>query len=241
MILTNISKALREQNWVAVGIEFVIVILGVVVGFQVTAWNAARQDRALEQAYLERLASEFVAIQDELIDHHGDLDDAREQTLRLIDAVDRQDAEAMQANAMALILITRVSEVQIQSAALVELISSGRLGLVQDDELRAALAQIPLLEADAHGVFDQFKAQQVNLVTDLRPYVRVETEGYNLSDVILQDRAMTNGEELANTLSYSVYVNNAARLYIAVLRANVQEVQDLLEAELDRPQPGAPA
>lgn len=241
MILTNITRALRDQNWLAVGIEFVIVILGVVVGFQVTAWNAARQDRALEQAYLERLASEFVAIQNELIDHHDDLDDAREQTLGLIDAVDRQDVEAMQANAMALILITRVSEVQIQSAALVELISSGRLGLIQDDALRTALAQIPLLEADAHGVFDQFKAQQVDLVTELRPYVRVETEGYNLSDVILQDRAMTNGEELANTLSYSVYVNNAARLYIAVLRANVQEVQDLLEAELDRPHSGEPA
>lgn len=241
MILTNITKALREQNWVAVAIEFVIVILGVVVGFQVTAWNEARRDRALEHAYLERLASEFIVIQDELIDHHGDLDDAREQTLRFIDAVDRQDAEAMQANAMALVVITRVSEVQIQSAALVELISSGRLGLIRTEELRAALAQLPLLEADAHGVFDQLKAQQVNLVTELRPYVRVETDGYTLSEVILQDQAMTRSEELANTLSYSVYVNNAARLYIAVLRSNVQAVQDLIDQELGRTTAGDPA
>jgi len=233
MILTNITKALREQNWLAVGIEFVIVILGVVVGFQVTAWNAARQDRALEQAYLERLASEFEAIQVELSDQHGDLDDAREHSLRFIDAVDRQDTETMQANASALIVITRVSEVQIQSAALVELISSGRLGLVRNEELRAALARIPLLEADAHGVFDQLKAQQVDLVSELRPYVRVETDGYSLSDVILLDRAMTVSEALANTLSYSVYVSNAARLYIAVLQSNVREVQDLIDAELN--------
>ncbi|WP_291841755.1 hypothetical protein [Maricaulis sp.] len=33
MILT---RAIREQKWVAVVIEFVIVILGVVIGFQIT-------------------------------------------------------------------------------------------------------------------------------------------------------------------------------------------------------------
>ena len=35
MILQNISKAIREQNWFAVVFEFVIVIAGVVIGFQI--------------------------------------------------------------------------------------------------------------------------------------------------------------------------------------------------------------
>ncbi|MFT6541804.1 MAG: hypothetical protein ACJAU5_000882, partial [Maricaulis maris] len=37
MILSRIARALKDQSWLAVGIEFVIVILGVVIGFQVTA------------------------------------------------------------------------------------------------------------------------------------------------------------------------------------------------------------
>jgi len=37
MILSRISRAVREQNWFAVVLEFVIVIAGVVIGFQVTA------------------------------------------------------------------------------------------------------------------------------------------------------------------------------------------------------------
>jgi len=37
MILARISKAIREQYWFAVGLEFVIVIAGVVRGFQVRA------------------------------------------------------------------------------------------------------------------------------------------------------------------------------------------------------------
>lgn len=232
MILTNITRALREQNWLAVGIEFVIVILGVVVGFQVTAWNAARQDRALEQAYLERLADEFAAVQEELEDQQGDLTDAREQALDLIAALDAGDMDAMQAEAGAIVTITRVSEVQIQSAALVELVSSGRLGLIRNEELRTALARLPLTEADAHAVFDQFKAQQVDLIDELRPYVRVETEGFNITDVVLQEEALTDRTELANTLSYTVYVNNAARLYLAVLRSNVSTVEALLAEEI---------
>ena len=46
MILARLSRAVREQNWFAVVLEFFIVIVGVVIAFQVTAWNEARQDRA---------------------------------------------------------------------------------------------------------------------------------------------------------------------------------------------------
>ena len=43
MILARLTRAMRQQNWFAVALEFVIVILGVVIGVQVTAWNSARQ------------------------------------------------------------------------------------------------------------------------------------------------------------------------------------------------------
>lgn len=59
MILTRISAALRRQDWFAVVIEFVIVILGVVMGFQIAAWNAERQARADAADLLERLHDEI--------------------------------------------------------------------------------------------------------------------------------------------------------------------------------------
>ncbi|WP_291841761.1 hypothetical protein [Maricaulis sp.] len=61
MILQRISKAVREQNWLAVAIEFVIVIAGVVIGFQITAWNAARQERIDERDTLIRLYDDIAA------------------------------------------------------------------------------------------------------------------------------------------------------------------------------------
>ena len=38
MILQSLTKAIREQNYYAVVLEFLIVIAGVVIGFQITAW-----------------------------------------------------------------------------------------------------------------------------------------------------------------------------------------------------------
>jgi len=58
-ILGRLSKAVREQSWFAVVLELAIVVLGVVIGFQVTAWGQARADRAAEQTYLHQLAADL--------------------------------------------------------------------------------------------------------------------------------------------------------------------------------------
>jgi len=55
MILARITRAVRAQNWFAVALEFVIVIGGVVVGFQVTAWNGEQSARATEVRLLSQL------------------------------------------------------------------------------------------------------------------------------------------------------------------------------------------
>ena len=55
MILARLKKAIEEQNWFAVGLEFVIVVFGVVIGFQVTLWGQAKADEVKGDAYLLQL------------------------------------------------------------------------------------------------------------------------------------------------------------------------------------------
>lgn len=43
MILRRVIAHVKAQNWFAVAIDFVIVVLGVFIGIQVANWNAARQ------------------------------------------------------------------------------------------------------------------------------------------------------------------------------------------------------
>ena len=89
MILTRLSRAIREQNWFAVALEFVIVIAGIVIGFQITAWNESRMERAMEALALAR-------IQDDVV-----------QNLRELDARIRSDQSRNQNNRIMVAAVTR--------------------------------------------------------------------------------------------------------------------------------------
>ena len=56
MILRRLTEHVKAQNWFAVAVDFVIVVVGVFVGLQVSNWNAARADRDRGHAYLDRIA-----------------------------------------------------------------------------------------------------------------------------------------------------------------------------------------
>ena len=59
MILRRFAEALKQQNWAAIAIEFVLLVLGVFLGIQVANWNEARADRAAYEAALGRLGAEI--------------------------------------------------------------------------------------------------------------------------------------------------------------------------------------
>jgi len=59
MILRRLAHDLRDQNWTAIAIEFVLLVMGVFLGMQVNDWNQARADRAEYHAALKRLEAEI--------------------------------------------------------------------------------------------------------------------------------------------------------------------------------------
>ncbi len=60
MLLRRITKHVSDQNWLAVFIDFLIVVVGVFIGIQVANWNEERIERSLEREYLEQLHDDFV-------------------------------------------------------------------------------------------------------------------------------------------------------------------------------------
>jgi len=59
MILRRVIEHVKHQQWTAIFIDLVIVVLGVVIGLQVNNWNEERRDRARERVYLENIAAEL--------------------------------------------------------------------------------------------------------------------------------------------------------------------------------------
>lgn len=59
MILRRIKAHVENENWFAVGIDFIIVVVGVFLGIQIGNWNEARVSQVQEANYLEQLRDEI--------------------------------------------------------------------------------------------------------------------------------------------------------------------------------------
>lgn len=67
MLVRRVTEHVKAQNWFAVGLDFVIVVVGVFIGIQVANWNEERQLAAQERSYLAQL-------RDEILGNHGVVD-----------------------------------------------------------------------------------------------------------------------------------------------------------------------
>ena len=68
MLLRSITQHVKDQNWFAVALDFLIVVVGILIAFQITNWNEKRSERSNEVHYLERLDTELDVILTRLID-----------------------------------------------------------------------------------------------------------------------------------------------------------------------------
>ena len=60
MILRRITEHVKAQNWTAVVLDFVIVVVGVFIGIQVSNWNDARGFAERERILIQELREEVV-------------------------------------------------------------------------------------------------------------------------------------------------------------------------------------
>ena len=59
MLLRRITKHVNDQNWFAVGVDFIIVVIGVFIGIQVANWNDARTNEYRQSEILETIYDEL--------------------------------------------------------------------------------------------------------------------------------------------------------------------------------------
>jgi len=62
MLLRRVIHHVKAQNWFAIGLDFLIVVIGVFLGLQVSNWNEAAADRRAESAYLAQLQGDLQRI-----------------------------------------------------------------------------------------------------------------------------------------------------------------------------------
>lgn len=152
MILRRVIEHFRKQEWTAVGIDFVIVVIGVFIGTQVSNWNAARAERVAETRIIEQLHAEFVALREQTQRRVAIIETFARRTGKLIDLIRAGGPPASDDEMRILIDAVWSNSGSPQApAAFLELINSGSLARLSSPGLRAALTRYTQSnEAGAH-------------------------------------------------------------------------------------------
>lgn len=174
MLFRRVMQHVRDQNWTAVGIDFVIVVVGVFVGIQVSNWNESRVERAQEQAILARLVEDYrqlverevaylarstqrLGLMAQWIDasDRGELRDVgqvRALTIRFYEAEDPARARGLADGAVSDLFTEPFGGEYRPEASITfqQLVASGDLKLIRSEPVRRALASRGALREEAN-------------------------------------------------------------------------------------------
>jgi len=73
MLLRRITKHVSDQNWFAVFLDFVIVVVGVFIGIQVANWNEERKTAIQDKQLIVRLINDLKGMQKTYKDDHNNI------------------------------------------------------------------------------------------------------------------------------------------------------------------------
>jgi hypothetical protein len=169
---------MKRQDWLAVGIDFLIVVFGVFFGFQVTEWNQARQDRALERGYLTRISHDIARSRDQIVASN---DAMRVQAagatlvLRTLDTC-RAPVAQRDAFARALYNIGKFDTATLDQTAIDELKSTGRSTVLRNIELREALSALGRAVELQHRIEPQFRDRISPFVNHIQLLVQFDVQ-----------------------------------------------------------------
>ena len=216
MLLRRVIEHVKTQNWTAVALDFVIVVVGVFIGIQVANWNAEQSNRKLERHYLERLIE--------------DMDESIARTKRGQGFVEYNQTNAWVVQksltdcripkgredqfADGLFQIGRFRPVSYELGTVNELQSAGNFSIIRNPDIRAQLTTLvsdakaysDLLQPISSRVSLQF-AQLDRHIIVTREHIKPLSGSVTMDEVQIDFQSMCDDQEVLPALSMVRTVN----------------------------------
>lgn len=148
MLLRRIIQHVKAQNWTAIAIDFIIVVVGVFIGLQVSNWNEDRQNDSRTQSYYQRLIGDLRSERRALVarlDYMAVTERYGQSALAMInDPVATRSPKFFVAAYQA----SQIWTYSVQRATYDEILASGIADAIPDPEFRTQLANV-FLNAEA--------------------------------------------------------------------------------------------
>jgi hypothetical protein len=139
MLPRQLVGSLRERDWVSLGVEVMIVVLGVFLGMEVSNWNEDRQNRALGASYLERIEADLeaeLAIWEDFLSYFST---TRTHARSALDGFVAPKEQLDQTFLVDLYQSSQERSFSTRRATYEELVATGGLEYIQNRDLRAVL------------------------------------------------------------------------------------------------------
>lgn len=131
------QKKTRSYFLYAIG-EILLVVIGILIALQINNWNEYRIERALERDLLTQLQSEYVSNLEQLDEKMNMRSDMIDAAMNLIDYIDNPDKRDTDSTYY---FIGRTIVGPTFDPIVNDIISSGRIQLIQNSELRNLLTR----------------------------------------------------------------------------------------------------
>jgi hypothetical protein len=219
-------KHIKEQNWFAVGLDVIVVIVGIFLGMQVTEWNENNKNLYREEKVLQRLLAEFQEAEIYLSNVIQGTETRLEGNTKIVKLL-RNSGEINDDEFKDIIGTTTGYAIPLKgSVTYTELVASGELNLLTSEELRSALVSYHQYldgRTDAHNT--RWEVGRYDNVTFAKVLILSEFKDINV--IIQEDIELSDLQTLygLTRLITEIELNN-----FRLTLEQVQEILDILES-----------
>jgi hypothetical protein len=231
MILRRVIQHVRNQEWTAIVIDLLIVVVGVYMGIQAQAWNTERADRKIERQYLLSLHGEIsgmIEINNSRVASHRDQLQALNSVAKMF-AVTGVDLNLAMRHCIAIteshIYVGRI----LAPPTIEELHATGRLQLISNNALRSTIISYS-------QTLEGYRQLNIDIQSDRQVLARAHPSLITLDpqDDDVADckyEAMGQSPTFLNDLADNIYRKEA---YVNDIVIGQQELRVSLHSSLDR-------
>ncbi len=193
MLHRRIAEHLRAQNWVALTLDLLVVVLGVFLAIQAERWYEAQRVASQEKVHLVDLAKDFELTQQNIKRQHKRMSEAARAAIALLEARSSDAIELSNKEFYSLLEITLSgSALDPVRRAYDALIATGDITTIRDQSLKEALAQF-YEQSNWQRIVDLRDHQHENIVD---PWIV-----YNFDHIALMRENYPEAEDTATMTS----------------------------------------
>ncbi len=254
MILRSVTKHVTDQNWFAVFLDLLIVVVGVFIGIQVSNWNEEMAGNKQAGVLLSRLYEDLNNEQKAFNSSLNYRAIVRNYGMTAIDALNGENSVNDEAFVIGAYQVSQIGRISSYRATYSEMLSTGQINLIRSEELKSmifgyytedvtnsrTLNEQSLYRKFIRGLMPIAVQDAIKLACGDKVVEVGKSFGYTLPttcDLQLPDKAISetarllrSNPDMLTNLQYQITVNESQEFVISSFEKEIHKVMAAIKA-----------